>query len=853
MGAAHPFKTTHDVETEERSYGGPGGRWRVHDAVVKDEMSSRSAVSVFVLNRDGLDAVPKELRARARDSFVRDSSVLRRLQHPNVLACIEVGSGGLAMVTERVRFSLADLLARPASSPRQRPQTAFGWSCILAEVAAALRYCSAEHKLVHLDVSPENIYFGEDGRWKLGGFGFCRQIGAPLAWSAPGSVVLEHRAGECPRGSVTAACSALFADGSVRDALRDALCAASRDGGSGSIAVEPTAPCAPEIIPLPLRPGVARVERLASHASDVFALGCLGLRVLLPSGNLAADDPVLRSAALLSSSAAPTATSAEVESKRQCRLDALAVLHRPDAIAAMRLPPLLGTTLLRLLAEDPAARLSADAFIASDCFPESVLRTVGMVATFSTAKCALDEASLLSIAEELPKCLEGFPEATIVRGPMQVLCRMLALHAETQSALVAPLLACALRLSVRLSAEAFREKLMPVLTRLVGCSAGASPSNPPMLVLLQSMPLLVAKGDAAFTRTVLVPLVSRSLEGGAVAQMRESTLSTLPSFAAEIEYDLLKEMLLPRLVALLSKPRLGCSAIACTVRCLRKLLEAAVLDPVTLRHLVAPALAGCASVMGSSSCSRSRTAVSSSSSTADDASTADAEEPLHVLLLACFALLADQLGAAATATFIIPQLLRWLYERELSAEEVRAIGCAVEKMTVWVVRSSRGGGGGGGGGVALPLDRENENKKGGESVRRMKYVSANTLRKVPFASTFAAQPDLVRTPIGAQHVPPARHRAASADLDPAPTLPESRSSSSVTAAAAEALDAATVMGVLELEYGLLLERYPSTVIPCPSRSDCVEAMEHYGDGVGYLTHAQLQRFVSDVADAMKHN
>jgi hypothetical protein len=565
MGAQQ-FKA-YDVEDTERTRGGPSSRWRVHDAVSK-EGSERS--SVFVLRRDGLDALPTELSARAGAVYARDAAVLLRLSHPNVLACLDVAADGAAMVTEPVRYSLADLLARrarpvdasPSSSPRERlplPRCAFGWSCILVEVAAALRYCCEEHRLIHMDVTPENIYYGEDGRWKLGGFGFCRQVGAPLAWSAPGAVVLEHRAGECARGKVTAANGALFADAETRAVMRTAR-------ASASVAIEPTAPCAPEIIPLSTRACVAQVERLAAHSSDIFALGCLGLHVLLPGGGgelTVADNAVLRSAALLAASRGSGDGSDDgVGGMRDARLAALAVLHRDGAhtISAMRLPPLLGDALLKLLALDPAARPDASAFIAADCFPEAVLRTIAMVAALARA----DETHVLAIANDLPQALHGFPEETVLHGPLQAICRILAAHVEapprdagcavatatataTRSALVAPLLACALSLTVRLSDGAFQAKLMPVLKRFIGCAGpealaigsggdgtggcDGSGHGAAMLILLQSMPLLVAKGDSLFARGCLVPLVARSLESDALPRLRNASLRTLPAVA----------------------------------------------------------------------------------------------------------------------------------------------------------------------------------------------------------------------------------------------------------------------------------------------------------------------------------
>ena len=113
-----------------------------------------------------------------------------------------------------------------------------------------------------------------------------------------------------------------------------------------------------------------------------------------------------------------------------------------------------------------------------------------------------------------------------------------------------------------------------------------------------------------------------------------------------------------------------------------ELLRSEIVDVTMLRSHFAPALADCAIVMG-----RPRTSSGSSGGAGARAEAkANVGDTLHTLVLACFELLADQLGAAETATFIVPQLLRWLYEKELDASEARAVGRTIQKMTFWVVR-----------------------------------------------------------------------------------------------------------------------------------------------------------------------
>ncbi|HEX2685103.1 MAG TPA: serine/threonine-protein kinase [Kofleriaceae bacterium] len=127
--------------------------------------------------RTGPSVAVKILHATAsRDEdtiarFKREADTAQRLDHPNIVRILDVGSsrGRHYLVMELVRGgSLRQLLDRKDVPPDKV-------IAALAEVATALAFAHAQG-VVHRDVKPENVLLTKAGRAKVADFGLARAV-----------------------------------------------------------------------------------------------------------------------------------------------------------------------------------------------------------------------------------------------------------------------------------------------------------------------------------------------------------------------------------------------------------------------------------------------------------------------------------------------------------------------------------------------------------------------------------------------------------------------------------------------------------------------------------------------------
>jgi serine/threonine-protein kinase len=144
---------------------GEGGMGKVYEA---EERLTRRRVALKVL-RDDL--------ARSEDGrrmFLREMTILSRLDHPNVvrcLACTETG-GHLVMVLEHLSGeTLRDVLRRRGRLP---------WAeaiRVAADVCAGLAAAHAHQPpIVHRDLKPENVMILATGQAKVMDFGIAKML-----------------------------------------------------------------------------------------------------------------------------------------------------------------------------------------------------------------------------------------------------------------------------------------------------------------------------------------------------------------------------------------------------------------------------------------------------------------------------------------------------------------------------------------------------------------------------------------------------------------------------------------------------------------------------------------------------
>jgi eukaryotic-like serine/threonine-protein kinase len=143
---------------------GPGGFMR--KVVVKRILPHRAANQEFV------------------ERFIREATVAAQLHHPNIVEVLELGTtkGDYYLVMEFIAGrNLRDILQKQRLTQSRIPP-AFA-ARIIADVATALHYAhtfvddsGVAHRIVHRDVSPDNIMVTVAGQVKLVDFGVAKDL-----------------------------------------------------------------------------------------------------------------------------------------------------------------------------------------------------------------------------------------------------------------------------------------------------------------------------------------------------------------------------------------------------------------------------------------------------------------------------------------------------------------------------------------------------------------------------------------------------------------------------------------------------------------------------------------------------
>ncbi|KAL4658400.1 SCY1-like protein 2 isoform X3 [Arapaima gigas] len=159
--------------------GGPGLSWRIYNGTKK---STKQEVAVFVFDKKIIDKYQKFDKDQIIDSLKRGVQQLTRLRHPRLLTVqhpLEESRDCLAFCTEPVFASLANVLGQWDNLPSPVPmdikeyklydvETKYG----LLQVSEGLSFLHSGVKMVHGNLTPENIILNKSGAWKIMGFDF---------------------------------------------------------------------------------------------------------------------------------------------------------------------------------------------------------------------------------------------------------------------------------------------------------------------------------------------------------------------------------------------------------------------------------------------------------------------------------------------------------------------------------------------------------------------------------------------------------------------------------------------------------------------------------------------------------
>ncbi|XP_074867389.1 SCY1-like protein 2 isoform X2 [Carettochelys insculpta] len=166
--------------------GGNGLAWKIFNGTKK---STKQEVAVFVFDKKLIDKYQKFEKDQIIDSLKRGVQQLTRLRHPRLVTVqhpLEESRDCLAFCTEPVFASLANVLGNWDNLPSPLPsdikeyklydvETKYG----LLQVSEGLSFLHSSVKMVHGNITPENIILNKSGAWKIMGFDFCIQSTNP--------------------------------------------------------------------------------------------------------------------------------------------------------------------------------------------------------------------------------------------------------------------------------------------------------------------------------------------------------------------------------------------------------------------------------------------------------------------------------------------------------------------------------------------------------------------------------------------------------------------------------------------------------------------------------------------------
>ena len=144
----------------------------------------------------------KGMNAREQKSTMNEVDILKRLDHPNIIAFHEsfVDGDTLCVVMEYAPGGdLSHAIAMQKKTGKRFPETTV--LRYIAEIASAMAHCHHDLHLLHRDLKPQNIFLGKGGALKLGDFGISKVMAASRAMAQTQCGTPLYMAPEICRGA----------------------------------------------------------------------------------------------------------------------------------------------------------------------------------------------------------------------------------------------------------------------------------------------------------------------------------------------------------------------------------------------------------------------------------------------------------------------------------------------------------------------------------------------------------------------------------------------------------------------------------------------------------------------------
>lgn len=143
----------------------------------------------------------KKIRLEAEDegipsTAIREISLLKELQHPNVVALLDVvcQTSKLYLVFEFLDQDLKSYLDKTSTVDTKLVKS------FLFQLLHGIAFCHS-HRTLHRDLKPQNLLIDRNGALKLADFGLARAFGIPIGAYTHEVVTLWYRAPEILLGS----------------------------------------------------------------------------------------------------------------------------------------------------------------------------------------------------------------------------------------------------------------------------------------------------------------------------------------------------------------------------------------------------------------------------------------------------------------------------------------------------------------------------------------------------------------------------------------------------------------------------------------------------------------------------
>ena len=136
---------------------------------------------------------------------IREISLLRELQHPNIVALLDVlmQENKLYLVFEFLSMDLKKYMESLPNNKLLEPQLVKSY---LHQICQGIMYCH-QRRTMHRDLKPQNLLIDKNGVIKLADFGLARAFGIPIRVYTHEVVTLWYRAPEVLLGAQRYSCA----------------------------------------------------------------------------------------------------------------------------------------------------------------------------------------------------------------------------------------------------------------------------------------------------------------------------------------------------------------------------------------------------------------------------------------------------------------------------------------------------------------------------------------------------------------------------------------------------------------------------------------------------------------------